>query len=96
MGVPGTDLRSIPDYEPIPALYDMESVEATGGEASDIQWEGVQDMEEVQQQIMALIQQIGPEVALQALQAAAQGGQEQGPPMGAPAGPQGALSGLQG
>jgi hypothetical protein len=96
MSVPGTDMRSIPDYEPIPALYDMESVEATGGEASDIQWEGVQDMEEVQQQIMALIQQIGPEVALQALQAAAQGGQEQGPPMGPPAGPQGALSGLQG
>jgi hypothetical protein len=106
MGVPGTDLRSIKDYEPIPALLDMEAVEATGGQASNIGNEGEQEMDEgMMQEIMALVQQIGPEVAIQALttlaqnpeavQAMSSAGGPPGAPGMAPAGPQGALSGLQ-
>lgn len=77
-GVPGTDLRSIPDYEPIPALYDMEAVEATGGEASDINYlEGEEGMEGPEQkglgpkehaEMMELINEIGPDIVMMVLE----------------------------
>jgi hypothetical protein len=125
--VPGTDLRSIKDYEPIPALYDMESVEATGGRASEVSMEeemmgmeqgmapggpggapGGEVPPEQQAEIMSLVAQIGPDVAIQALTALAQGigggaeppggpmgaGAPPSPPGGGMGGPMGALSGL--
>lgn len=89
-GVPGTDLRSIPDSSPIPALYDMDSVEATGGEASDIGNEGgdvdTSMTPEMHQEIMSLIEEIGPEIVLKALQGLAKKVSPEPEGMGPPGG----------
>ncbi len=110
MAIPGTDLRSIPDFEAIAPIRDMASVEATGGKASDIQLEGVESMNEemgpeIHAEIMGLVEQLGPQASLAALQGAvdaqSQGpapggmpGGSGGPGMMSPSGPQGILSNL--
>jgi hypothetical protein len=72
--VPGTDMRSIPDNAPIPALMDMESVEATGGQASEVGMEGPPGAPPggpgggaLPPELIEMIMKIGPEMVMEML-----------------------------
>ena len=98
-GVPGTDLRSIPDSSAIGALYDMDAVDASGGEASDVQLDTeTPEDDSGSAELSALVDQIGVDVAIKALSAVAANPQilemiSQG---GAPSAPQDPAQGSQG
>jgi hypothetical protein len=82
--IPGTDLRSIPDFEAIAPIRDMEAVEKTGGKASDIQLEEEDTMNEEigpeqHAEIMSLVDQLGAEASIAALTAAVGSGGPEGP-----------------
>jgi hypothetical protein len=94
--VPGTDLRSIPDFEAMPAIRDMGAVERAGGQASDVQLgeEDTMNEEELSPEqhaeIMELISQLGGDAALTALREAVV---KQGMPEAGPEGPGGPMPG---